>query len=68
MAAHVRLVATIAKRPSLVVALIRAARFISATQSLYLEYPETPSRFDSWLGQVERQKTELTRATTRGKR
>lgn len=68
LAAHVRLVATIAKRPSLVVALIRAARFISATQSLYLEYPETPSRFDSWLGQVERQKTELTRATTRGKR
>ena len=68
LAAHVRLVATIAKRPLLVASLIRAATFISATQSLYLDYPETPSRFDSWLGQVERQKAELARATSGGRR
>ncbi len=68
LAAHIRLLATIGKRPSLVLALLRTARFISTTQSLYLDYPETPSRFDSWLGQVERQKAELARATSGGKR
>ncbi len=67
LSAHVRLVATIAKRPSLVITLMRAARSISATQSLYLDYPETPSRFGSWLGQLEHQKTELTRATRGGR-
>ncbi len=62
-----RIVANAAKRPALTRLLVRASRSIGSTYTLYRDYPETPSRFESWFGRVEYERMKLAR-TLSGRR
>lgn len=48
-----RVLSKAARRPGLVSLFVRAGRLVENVQDLYHNYPETPARFDSWIGRVE---------------
>jgi len=51
-----RVLAKAATRPRLAGTLVRAGQLCEKIQQAYLEYPESPEGFESWLGQVEFQR------------
>jgi len=54
------------RRPRLATTLVRAGQLLDKIQKTYLDYPDSPSRFESWFGQVEFQRRSLARITTGG--
>jgi geranylgeranyl reductase family protein len=54
------------RRPGLAATFLRAARLIAVIEDHYGHYPETPARFESWLGQAEYHRRALRRLTRGG--
>lgn len=61
-----RILSRAAKRPRLASMLIRAGQLFDKIQGTYLDYPDSASRFESWLGEVEFQRRTLARVITGG--
>jgi geranylgeranyl reductase family protein len=66
LAVALHILAATVRRPALVPTLVRGSRLIDAMYRLYTDYPESHTRFGSWLGQQEYQMRALVRATAGG--